>query len=100
MISLNKIREDLKDIRYFYWRRKVFDDNVRNTGVTIIKKKVERYNAVIVNASARLYDLYIGLYVYGKTQSCFASDIGYSDRYIQKQNKQLLLYLQENLNDE
>lgn len=100
MISLDEIREDLKDVRYFYLRKKVFESNVRNTGVTAIQKKAERYNAAIVNAPAKLYDLYIGLYVEGKTHSCFASDMGFSDKHIQKQNKQLLLYLQKTIKEE
>ena len=100
MISLKEVKEDLKDIRYFYLRKKVFVSNVRNTGITSIQRKAERYNATITEAPAQMYDLYIGLYVDGKTQSCFASDIGYSEKYIQKQNKQLLLYLQKNLKEE
>lgn len=100
MISLEEIREDLKDVRYFYMRKRVFDGNVRNTGVTAIQRKAEIYNAAVLNAPAQLYDLYIGLYVEGKTHSCFASDIGFSEKYIQKQNKHLLLYLQKNLKEE
>lgn len=100
MISLDEIREDLKDVRYFYMRKKVFESNAKNVGVSAIQKKVERYNAAVLNASAKLYDLYIGLYVDGKTQSLYSAEMGYSEKHIQKQNKQLLLFLQENLKEE
>lgn len=100
MISLDDLREDLKDVRYFYMRKKIFDGNVQNVGTAIIQKKVEKYNAVIVNAPAKLYDLYVGLYVEGKTQGQFSVEMGYSEKYIQRQNKQLLLFLQENLKED
>lgn len=99
MISMDEIREDLKDVRYYYMRKKMFDSNIKNTGITAIQKKAEKYNAAMVNAPAKLYDLYIGLYVEGKTQGCFSSDMGYCEKHIQKQNKQLLLFLQETLKE-
>lgn len=100
MISIERIREDLKDVRYYYMRKKMFDGNVKNTGVTAIQKKAERYNAAMLNAPAKLYDLYIGLYIDGKTQSLYSADMGYCEKHIQKQNKQLLLFLQNNLKED
>lgn len=81
-------------------RKKVFDDNVKNVGVNFIQKKVEQYNAAALKASPRLYDLYVGLYVEGNTQSGYANELGYSEKHIQKQNKLLLLFFQQNLKED
>ncbi len=34
MISLDKIREDLKDIRYYYARKKIFDSVSSDIGLS------------------------------------------------------------------
>lgn len=44
MISLEKIREDLKDIRYYYARKHIFDTVKSNVGLNKILDKVEIYN--------------------------------------------------------
>ena len=97
MISIEKIREDLKDVRYYYMRKKVFDSSVKSIGVSSTQKKVEKYNAAMLDAPPRLYDLYIGLYVNGSTQEGYSNELGYSPKHIQKQNKELLQFLQRNL---
>lgn len=98
-MALDDIREDLKDVRYFYMRKKVFEVNVKNVGVNLIQKKVDRYNAVALMAPPRLYDLYVGLYIEGNTQAGYANELGYSEKHIQKQNKSLLLFFQKNLKE-
>lgn len=100
MFSLDDIREDLKDVRYFYLRKKVFEGNTKNVGINATQKKVERYNSVMLSAPPKLYDLYIGLYVEGSTQEGYAAELGFSPKYIQKQNKELLKFLQNNLKEE
>ena len=100
MISLNEIREDLRDVRFYYMRKKVFDANAKSVGVNAIQKKVDKYNSVVQTAPPRLYDLYIGLYVEGNTQQGYSIELGYTEKHIQKQNKELLLFLQKNLKEE
>ena len=100
MFSLDDIREDLKDVRYYYMRKNVFDSSVKSVGRNIIREKVDRYNSAIIFAPPKLYDLYVGLYVNGNTQDGYATEIGYTSKYIQKRNKELLRFLQENLNKE
>ncbi len=100
MISLDQLREDLKDVKYYYLRKKVFDKTVESIGITQMQLKVIRYNEAALLASPRLYDLYIGLYVMGHTQFSYAMEMGYTERYIQMQNKQLLLFLQKNLKED
>ncbi len=99
MISFEQIRDDLRDIRYYYAHRAVFDDNVTNVGANIVKQKVERYNSLIVIASPKLYDLYVGLYVTGYTHGAYALKFGYAMTYIHKINGELMKFFQKNLKE-
>ncbi len=95
MIELSTIRKDLKEIRYYYVRKSLFDDAVKRTGfVNDIKDKVYRYNEVMRKASPRLYDIYYSLYIKNHTQESLSEELGYTPEYIQVLNKKLLKFLQ------
>ncbi len=96
MITLNEIRADLRDIKYYYARRKMFDQTSNVVGRNIIMEKVELYNACV--CSARLYDIYVSLYLNNHTQESLSENIGYTVEYISKLNGQLIRFLQKNLN--
>lgn len=97
MITLEQIREDLKDIRYYYSKQELFDHAtvrvVRNT----ILEKVERYNNAMQDAPLKLYDLYISLYVRNNTQLALSFDWDYSSDYIKQLNRKLCEFLQKKL---
>lgn len=96
-MSLNKIRNDLKEIRYYYSRKEFFDESNREVIGNSVLEKVKRYNETVKSAPPRLYDVYIMLYVRNYTQEGLSEKLGYSPVYIQMLNKQLLLFLQANL---
>ncbi|MCM1295584.1 MAG: hypothetical protein NC311_08575 [Muribaculaceae bacterium] len=95
MITLNEIREDLKDIRYYYLRKPMFEEALKFTGrMNEIKGKVDMYNEIMLKAQPRMYDLYYSLYIRNHTQESLSEELGYTPEYIQKLNKRLLKYLQ------
>ena len=96
MYSLEQIREDLRDIRYYYAHKDVFDKNEVSVGVNVVKRKVEKYNAVIVFAPPRFYDLYVGRYA----PSAYAMKCGYATNYIYKVNNELQSFFQKNLKED
>jgi len=100
MVSLSVIREDLKDIRYYYARKKMFDEAFQSVGVNEIIIKVEKYNAIILTASPKIYDLYVSLYVKNHTQESLSNELCYTPEYIQMLNKQLLKFLQKKLSEQ
>ncbi len=100
MISLDKIREDLRDIRYYYAHKEVFDENAVQVGESYVKRKVDKYNALIVFAPPRLYDLYIGLYVSGYVPATYAMKNGYATNYIYKINNELQNFFQKNIKED
>lgn len=96
MVTLTTIREDLKEIRYYYSRKDFFDKGFDNTGVNEIINKVKKYNIIATKAPPKLYDMYLSLYINYNTQELLADKLSYTPEYIQKLNKRLLKFLQEN----
>lgn len=94
-MTLSEIREDLQEIRYYFTHKAAFDNAVKLIGENSVVEKVERYNKIFQKAPARMYDLYLGLYVNGYTQETYAAEAGYCPQHIQELNKQLILYLQK-----
>jgi len=95
MKTLDEIRQDLRDIGYYYSRKETFDDGV--IGHCSIAKKVSKYNKVASTAAPRLYDIYVSLHVKNTTQAALSRDLGYTPQYIQMLNKELLEYIQTEL---
>lgn len=97
MKTLSTIREDLKEIRYYYMRKDDLDKSFSKTGENIITKKVRYYNDAIKYAPPKLYDLYSSLYINCHTQESLSEKLGFTPEYVQMLNKKLLKYLQEKL---
>ena len=97
-MTLNEIREDLRDIRYYYSRKEFLEANA-DLAESKIKKKVEKYNRAIRNAPPKLLDIYLNLYRKGYTQEATAAILGYSPQYINLLNNNLLIYLCGALNN-
>lgn len=97
MLTINQVREDLKEIRYYYSMQELFDSAANTVKPVAILNKVERYNAAIKAAPARLYILYISLYVKNNTQAALADEWGYTREYIKEINQKLVEYLQKTL---
>lgn len=99
MLPLSTIREDLKEIRYYYARQKIFDAAIGGKGLNAVLKKVEKYTEAVKSAPPRLYDLYVCLYVKNYTQEGLSEELGYTPEYIRMQNKSLLLFLQKKFSE-
>lgn len=93
-MELDQIREDLKEIRYYYSRKTFFDQASNEIGANTIVTKVHMYNNFMKTAKPLLYDLYVCLYTKNYTQENLANELGYTPEYIQMLNKKMLLFLQ------
>ena len=98
-MELSAIRANLKEIRYYYTRKAMFDEAVKIVGGNNIMEKAERYNEAIRFAPPLLYDLYVGLYIKGFTQEAFSVELGYTPEYVQMLHKKLLLFLQKQMKE-
>lgn len=92
MKTFSMIREDLKNIRYYYSRQKEMTNSARIVGESTILKTIEAYNAAICQAPPKLYELYVCMYVENKTQEAAAEEFGYAREHITRLNKQLLRF--------
>ena len=57
-MTLNQIRNELKDIRYYYARQSVFDKAVLSVGKNAITERIEVYNELIKNAPVKEHFFY------------------------------------------
>lgn len=89
------IRNDLKEIRYYYSRLSVFDKALENVGKNVILEKIEKYNKAICLATPRLYDLYVSLYLQNNTQDSLSEKLGYTIETISRLNSQLVKFFQK-----
>ena len=94
MISTERVRRDLKDIRYYYARKSILDSVKGDVGINKVRSMVDRYNKMILNAPLYLFDLYVCLYIKGYTQDKMAVELNVSSQYVQSQNKKLVEFLQ------
>ena len=100
MKSTLEIREDLKDIRYYYSRKDMFEKASQSIGKNTIYEKVEMYNNLICLAPPKLYDIYVSLYLNNNTQDSLADKLGYTIEHISRLNSQLVKFLHSSLEKE
>ena len=97
MMSISQIRQDLRDIRYYYSKQKMFDGLANSVGRNDVVEKAMRYNEAVRKAPIKLYDVYISLYINNNTQEALAYDWDVSCEYIRVLNKSLYEFLQKHL---
>ena len=88
-MTIREIREDLREIRYYYGMSDLFKIGEQTIAPQAVLDKVDKYNKVISKAPAKLYAVYIGLYVYNNTQVVLAEDWGYTNEYVHRLNNKL-----------
>lgn len=98
-MTLEQIRNDLKDIRYYHSRKELLDKAIQLSGQSEILKKIDLYNTAMQSASPKLLDVYYSLYFKNHTQESLSDELGFTVDYIYKMNKQLLKFLQKQLSE-
>lgn len=100
MTTVNKIREELKEIRYYMSRKSIFEKSESCVGKNSIENKIALYNQFICDASPRLYDLYVSLYLENTTQETLSDKLGYSLEYISRLNSKLIKFFYQKFTTE
>ena len=98
-MTKESIRRDLLEIRYYYSQKALFDKGNFTVVKSTIEEKIERYAKAVRTAPARLYAVYIGLYVENNTQLSLSEKWGYSEGYIKILNRQLCEFLLHSLSN-
>ena len=97
MKSFEAIREDLRNIRYYYSRKEQMSATAKIVGESNVLKTVNEYNEIVCQAPPKLYELYFCMYVENKTQESAAAEFGYAREHVTRLNKQLLRFIQNHL---
>lgn len=97
MLTTVQVRNDLREIRYYYSMQDLFDRSAKTVKPLAILQKVERYNTAMQNAPARLFVLYVSLYVEKNTQAALALEWQLTSDYIKELNNKLISFLQSAL---
>lgn len=97
MKTLQEIREDLAEIKFYYANEKEIVAAEKVTGQMRLRETVKAYNEAVGNAKGQLYMLYVALYVHNNSQMVVADDWDCSVDYIKRLNRKLLQYLQGTL---
>lgn len=96
--SLDKIREDLRAIRYYFAHKESFDLAARNGVNSNVVMKVKQYNRIVESAPPMLFDLYVSLYMGDQLQQTFADERGLTPNYVKEIHNKLCLFFQQALN--
>ncbi len=91
-METEKVKRELRELRYYYSRKEQMDALFRETGETRIPAIVRKYNNAIRLAPVQLYDLYGCLYIRNQTQEAAAIELNYSIEYVRRLNKALLQF--------
>ena len=100
MISLDLIKNELEDIKYYYSRKDMFDKAFNSVGKNEILQTVERYNAIICSAPPKVYEMYVTLYIECCTYEAAAEALCYSVNYVYKTHKKILDFFFNAMNKE
>ena len=100
MITMETIRRELNDIKYYYARQEQFDRAFDSVGKNEILRTVEKYNRAVCAAEPKLYEVYVCLYIECHTHDRTAMVLNYSENYIYKTNKKLVEFFYKELNKE
>lgn len=98
MKSLKEIRKELREIKYYFARKKSMDASFVDIGENRVVKLIDQYNEIAKTAPPKLYDLYVSLYIKSHTQTSISTDLGYTSNYIYQLNRMLLNYFFKEIN--
>lgn len=93
--TLDEVRKDLDDIRFYYAQSEMFAKAERYIIPQSLKDKASAYSEAIKTAPAKLYALFVERYIFNSKCECIARKWGYTTDYIKILNKKLYAYFSE-----
>lgn len=96
-ISIEQIKQDLKDIQYYHSHQAIFQKAVMTEAIKIMICKAVTYQEIMMSAPFDLFIIYEGLYVHKQTQKALAEYLEISQRTVRRRREQIYQYLQKRL---
>lgn len=100
MITIETIKQQLENIRYYYGRKETFEKAFNFLGKNSILQTVDTYNQAICHASPRLYEVYIAIYINCCTYELAAETLGFSVSHIYRVNREIIDFFYNEFNKE
>lgn len=97
-MTISEIRTELKQVRFFYGNKEMFEKSMKVTGNAEFLSIVDKYNQAITHADPQTYSLYAGLYLENNTQESLAKTWGYTPEHVQYLHRGLLRFFQQQFN--
>lgn len=98
-ITSEAVRNDLKDIRYYYARKEVFEYALKFNIENKVLRKINIYNKAIKEADPMLFDFYVSVYVKGYTLASYSEICNYSYEYVRRVNGKMIDFLRNKLQE-
>jgi len=98
-MTLAEVRDNLTEIRAYYAHKELFELGFKETGDNTIVKIARAFNDIMKYAPARMYELYVYLYINNHLQVEYADEFGYAPEYVRNLNKNLAEYIQTKINE-
>jgi len=99
-MTIKQIREDLREIQFYYSKQKSLDYLVKTVAQNSILEKVQKYHEAVKDAPIRLYGLYMALYVENNTQGALAYEWTCSESQIKVLSQKLCEFLIKTFKDD
>ena len=97
-MTVNQIREELMQVRYYYANKELLDQSMQITGNAEFLEMIKKYNSSILAAEPKLYAVYVYLYLENYTQVALANKWGFAPEYIQRLHSRLLNFFHKQFN--
>ncbi len=95
MISIDQIKEELKEIKTYYAFNSKISDGAKLVGDNAVVSLIDKYNSAIRSAKANLYAAYIIVYVKGLSHEEAAYQLHYSSQHMERLLKNLFMYFKK-----
>lgn len=89
-MTIEQVREELKDVKLYYSRRAFFDKAKTDDFVQRIKSNVEKYDRLILEVPTTYFKIFNLIYHEGKTQFQVSLELSYSKRNVEMLHSALI----------
>ncbi len=100
MKSLKEIREDLRDVRFYYSKKALFDALPNEICSHEVLEKVKLYNDMAQKAPLRLFEVYVVTYIEVNSQESAAIKLNYAYQYLHALHTELIMFFYDQLKKE
>ncbi|MBQ8145500.1 MAG: hypothetical protein IJZ04_05310 [Clostridia bacterium] len=89
-MTIDQVREELKDVKQYYSRKGFFDRAKMDDFVQRIKTNAEKYDRLVLEAPTTYFNVYDLIYRKGKSQFQASIELSYAKRTVERLHSELV----------